>query len=62
MTIKQIFYVFLLCVFSLEVGWYSCNTYAVHLIEAKHGVLKIEDYSRLREIEDKLKEEKFLFL
>ena len=48
--------------FCLELGWYSAVSYTLHLIDRRGDVLRIEDYSRLKEIGDKLRDDRFLFI
>lgn len=52
---------FLGILLGLWIGWYIAISYCISVIDRRGSVMKIEDWSRLKEIRDQLQEDKILF-
>jgi hypothetical protein len=42
-------------------GWFIAIQYSISVLNRKHDIIPIEDYSRLREIEVQLSKDRFLW-
>lgn len=53
---------FLGALFGVWMGWFLAINYSIDLIDRRASVLKIEDWSRLKELRDQLVKDRVLFL
>jgi hypothetical protein len=55
------FYLFIGLVLGIQMGWFIAIQYSISVLNRKHDIIPIEDYSRLREIEVQLSKDRFLW-
>lgn len=54
-------FLFLGMLLGLFLGWFMAINYSISVIDRRHSVMTIEDWSRLKDVRDQLSDDKILF-
>jgi len=54
-------FLFLGMLIGLFLGWFMAINYSISVIDRRHSVMTIEDWSRLKDVRDQLSDDKILF-